>query len=63
MADRDAIEYLYFKLMYKKAKTLRKTRETKSADETCQYLIDTVKDKLPKLSEPLVGLPAVAAAP
>ena len=42
--DRDAIEYLYFKLLYKKAKTLRKTRMLQSSDELCQLLIDLVKE-------------------
>ena len=34
-AERDSVEYIYFKLMYKKAKAYRKTRMLKSADETC----------------------------
>jgi len=33
--NRDEIEYLYFKLMFRKAKTARKTRHLKAADEIC----------------------------
>ena len=43
--DKDDIEYLYFHLMYKKAKVLRKTRQMQRADETCQFLIDHVRDQ------------------
>lgn len=43
--ERDSIEFYYFKLLYTKAKIQRKMRLLKSADETCQYLIDTVKEK------------------
>ena len=35
LPDREEIEYLYFKLMYIKAKTARKTRQLKVADDTC----------------------------
>ena len=48
--------------MYMKAKVQRKTRMLQSADETCQFLIDTVKDKMPSKSEPTVGQPAAAIA-
>jgi len=61
LPDRDEIEYLYFKLMYVKAKTARKTRQLKAADEICSYLIETVRDKLPKEVEPTLGAPAVTA--
>ena len=46
-ADRDLIEYLYFKFMYMQAKTLRKTRKLQTADEVCQSLIDHVKEQMP----------------
>ena len=46
-ADRDSIEYLYFKFMYMQAKALRKTRRLQTADEVCQSLIDHVKEKMP----------------
>lgn len=55
------MEYLYFKMMYMKAKVQRKTRMLQSADDTCQFLIDTVKDKMPSKSEPTVAQPAIAA--
>ena len=60
-ADRDSIEYLYFKFMYVKAKTLRKTRKLQNADEVCQFLIDTVREKMPAPAAPTPSIPAVGA--
>ena len=57
--DRDSIEYLYFKFMYMKAKTLRKTRKLQNADEVCQFLIDTVREKMPAPADPVPSTPAV----
>ena len=61
-AERDSVEYIYFKLMYKKAKAYRKTRMLKSADETCQVLVDLIREKIPSLSVPTPSAPAVGGA-
>ena len=61
-SERDAIEYVYFKLMFKKAKTYRKTRMLSTADETCQVLIDLIKEKIPSLTTPTPSAPAVGGA-
>ena len=44
-AERDKFEYVFFKLLYVKAKLLRKTRQMQECDDTCTFIIDYVKEK------------------
>ena len=41
--DRDKAEYMFLKILYSKAKFLRKTRQLQECDETCTQIIDYVK--------------------
>ena len=45
-AERDKFEYLFFKLVYVKAKLLRKTRQMQECDDTCSFLVDHVKESM-----------------
>ena len=47
-----SMRYFFVKLFYSKAKLLRKTRQLGQCDQTCQFLIDMVKEEEPKKVEP-----------
>ena len=46
------MRYFFVKMFYSKAKLLRKTRQLNQCDQTCQFLIDMVKEEEPKKIEP-----------